>query len=503
MSAATGTESQLEGQWFAAVDLGSNSFHMVVARYDHGSIQIADRLKEMVRLGAGVHEDGSLDQSVARRAFESLARFGQRLRNIPAQNIVAVGTNAMRRIQGFDFLSEAETYLGHPIQVISGEEEARLIYHGVAHGISERGKQRLVIDIGGGSTEFVIGHSFKPQHLESLYFGCVSVTQRFFGDGTISESSWKKAKLAVAQELQRIAPTYREAGWEDTLGSSGTMRSVRNVCVASGFSERGITTDAIQQLRDRLLESGDSAQLQLPALSERRRPVFAGGAVIVDACLDELGIEQIIVAEYALREGLLYNLLGQILHQDPRDGTVAGLLDKYHVDRLHAERVRDLSFNLFDQAAAAWKLGAAERDWLGWGALLHEIGLTISHHGYHRHGAYLIGRSDLPGFTRLEQAIISALVGNHRRAVNQAVLNAILERLREPTTQLLVLLRLAFALSRSRSLEPPPIPQLEVKDRNLTLRVEQAWASSHPLTIADLNDEATALEPLGYKLQLT
>ncbi len=499
---AANNTSALEGQWFAAVDLGSNSFHMVVARYAHGSLQIADRLKEMVRLGEGVRDDGSLDPAVAKRALNCLARFGQRLRDIPDQNLVAVGTNAMRRIQGFDFLVLAETQLGAPIQVISGEEEARLIYHGVAHGISERGNQRLVIDIGGGSTEFVIGRDFRPSQLESLFFGCVSVTQRFFPDGKIDASRWREAKLSVAQELQRIVPSYRQASWQDVLGSSGTMRSVRDVCLAAQYSERGITADAIGQLREQLIAIGDTDELQLAGLSERRRPVFAGGTVIVDACLDELAIDQIIVADYALREGLLYNLLGQILHNDPRDGTVVGLQEKYHIDKAQAERVKAFALGLFDQVSASWELDTMARDWLAWGAQLHEIGLTISHHGYHRHGAYLIGRSDLPGFSRLEQSVIATLVGHHRRNPDPTTISALVERVQQTTRRLLTLLRLAVIFSRSRAIEATEPPRVVADVAAIRLTLGSDWAGRHPLTEADLKDEINFLAVLDIDLKL-
>ncbi len=493
----------LEGQLFAAVDLGSNSFHMLVAKYEHGTLNIIDRLKEMVRLAAGVAEDGSLQVEVGQRALDCLSRFGQRLRDIPEPNIVAVGTNAMRRIRGFDFIDQAERALDQPIQIISGEEEARLIYHGVAHGISQRNDQRLVIDIGGGSTEFVIGKSFEPIMLESLYFGCVSTSQRFFADGRVTERRWTQARTWVAQELQRIASDYRACGWQEALGSSGTMKSVRNVCVGAGFSERGITAEAMSQLRTTAVAAGHIDKLVLPGLSERRRPVFAGGAVVIDACIQELGIKQILVTDYALREGLLYQLLGLILRNDPRNGTVDALIARYHIDRSQAQGVSNLALNLFDQVASSWRLSTAARDVLHWAALLHEVGLTISHHGYHQHGAYLLRVSDLPGFSRLEQQLLSALVGNHRRRPDPQRYDAVISRARQDARYLTALLRLAFLFCRTRSSEPLPTVQVQVDPDTIRLSVDDRWLAENPLTEADLVDEQQLIAGLDLELILT
>lgn len=498
------TETQLEGQLFAAVDLGSNSFHMLVARYDHGKLQVIDRIKSMVRLGGGLSSDGQLDAAVRDRALNCLAQFGQRLRQVADENIVAVGTNAMRQVRdGARFLGQAEQALEHSIQIIGGEEEARLIYLGVAHGIAERGNQRLVIDIGGGSTEFVVGRDFTSLKLESLFFGCVSITQRFFGDGVITAQRWEQATIAVAQELQRIAVDYKATGWQEVLGSSGTMKSTRQVCIEAGYSERGITPSAMTQLKADLIRRGHSDQLLLPGLTDRRRPVFVGGAAVIDACMKELALEQIIVTDYALREGLLYNLLGQILSEDPRDGTITGLLTKYHVDDKQAERVRRVALDLYDQIADEGQLPAVARSLLARSALLHELGLTISHHGYHRHGAYLIDSSDLPGFNRLEQQIIATLIGNHRHSASVEQLDQVLVRLRPMVRSLLVLLRIAVLICRSRSEAPLPQVSLQANDRGWTLRFPQDWLADHPLTRADLNDEIKMLKQLNIELSVS
>ncbi len=488
---------------YAAIDLGSNSFHMVVARREHGTLNIIDRIKEMVRLAGGLDSRGRLDPEVEQRALECLARFGERLAGIPAAQVVAVGTNALRRMRdGWPFLARMETALGHPIEVISGEDEARLIYLGVAHGVSPRGNRRLVIDIGGGSTEFALGKKFRALQVDSLFFGCVAVSQQFFGNGKLTAKRWRKAKSAVAIELQRIARSFKTAGWQEVLGSSGTMKAVRAVVVAEGFSERTITPAAVDRLRRAMIDVGRVEQLHLQALSERRRPVFAGGAAIVDACLEVLEIDQIQVTDYALREGLLYDLIGRSKHTDPRRVTVNALKRRYRVDAAQAERVQKSAAALLDQVEAAWALPEGTRDWLEIAAAVHELGLTISHHGYHRHGAYLLQHSDLPGFTRREQLIVATLVLNHRRKPDPEPFAALPESVRGPVKRACVLLRLAALLCRSRVTEDPVPARLACDGDALTLALPARWVADHPLTAEDLDQERAQLKRLGVRLEL-
>jgi len=497
-------ESAIDGQLFAAIDLGSNSFHLLIAQYVHGSLQVVDRLKEMVRLAEGVHKSGELDELVNQRALTCLARFGQRIASIPTENIRAVGTNAFRRLKdGWRFLAEAESQLGHTIEIISGQEEARLIYVGVAHGISEKGRQRLVIDIGGGSTEFIIGSEFNPIRLSSLYFGCVSISQRFFKHGKITLKNWQKAKTAVEVELQSITEKYCKSGWEEVLGSSGTMRSVREVMVANGWSERGITQEGIQILKQHLFDFGQIEDIDLIGLSERRRPVFASGVVIIEACMSLLNIEQIIVAEYALREGLLYEMVGRLLEDDLRQTTISGLLEKYRIDISQANRVSKLALKLWKQLAKTWELPKASKDWLLWAAHLHEIGLTISYHGYHRHGAYLIEHSDLPGFSKLEQSILAKLILLHRRKPATHTVDELVSRAQTPTRLIAALLRIAVALYRTRTEDK--LPQFEINaDRSYSLQLQfpADWLAQHPLTYADLKQEQSQLKKLDVDLTI-
>ena len=318
---------------YAAVDLGSNSFHLLVARREHGELRVIDRIKDMVRLGGGLDEQGNLDPAVQDRAFSCLARFGQRLRGIPVENLRAVGTQTFRRMNNANaFLMIAETALGCSIDIIAGREEARLIYLGVTQGVAGLEDQRLVIDIGGGSTELVIGKGLDPLEMESLQYGCVSLTRRFFGDGRITRKRWDAAVNSVMADLQELRVRYRGAGWDAVVGSSGTIKAVEVICQRMGWLEKDISADALCMLRDRMLKFDTIESVNLPGLTERRHPVLIGGLAMLYACFEALGIETMKVSPYALREGVLHDLLGRLEQKDPRDKTVAAFMSRYSVD---------------------------------------------------------------------------------------------------------------------------------------------------------------------------
>ena len=401
----------------AAVDLGSNSFHMVVARYSHGQLVIIDRLREMVRLAAGVGEDGRLDKDVAARALACLERFGQRLRDMEARNVRVVGTNALRiarRKQAF--LERAREALGFPIEIVSGMEEARLIYSGVAHNLPNEAGRRLVVDIGGGSTEIIIGERYEPLELESLQMGCVSLSQRFFGDGRLSAKRIERARLAARLELEPIQAAFQRRGWERAVGSSGTIRVIADSIRELDPNANSITPAGLELLLKRLADSGSLRELDLDAVSDERRPVFPGGTVILAEIITALGIAQMRFVEGALRDGLLYDMVGRMTRSDARERTVASMQRRYHVDLEQAERVEATAVGSWRSSSSAWGLEdpLAELS-LRWGARLHEIGLDVAHNGYHRHGAYLLENADMPGFAREEQQLIARLVGSHRR----------------------------------------------------------------------------------------
>ena len=496
-------ESSERSNTYAAVDLGSNSFHLLVARREHGELRVLDRIKDMVRLGGGLDGDGRLDPAVQDRAFASLARFGQRLRGIPQDNLRAVGTQTFRRMKNANaFLMIAETALGCSIDIIAGREEARLIYLGVTQGVAGHEDRRLVIDIGGGSTELVIGEGMRPLEMESLQYGCVSLTRRFFGDGKLSRKRWKKALSSVLVDLQELRLRYLGMGWDTAIGSSGTIRAVEEICRRQGWSERDIQADALLKLRDRLLQFETIDAVRLPGLSERRHPVLAGGLVMLQACFEALEIDRLKVSPYALREGVLADMLGRLEHRDPRDKTVEAFMARYSVDAGQVERAKRTALTAFDQVAKSASLRPIHRQLLAWAADLHETGLGVSHSQYQLHSGYLVENSDMAGFTRQEQLFLATLVRHHRRAIPRGFTDNLPTRLHEPLRLTLLCLRIGCILCRSRDDTAVPAFRLGLDDNAVTVGLPADWMEAHPLTLFDLQQEARDLKATGLLLRL-
>jgi exopolyphosphatase/guanosine-5'-triphosphate,3'-diphosphate pyrophosphatase len=485
----------------AAVDLGSNSFHMIVARPMNGQLHVLDRLQEMVRLAAGLDEHGNLDKVSRERALECLARFGERLRGMSLGSVRAVGTNTLRRARNAPkFIQAAERALGHPIEIISGQEEARLIYHGVAHDLPESDARRLVIDIGGGSTEFIIGKQLDPLLAESLHIGCVGMSLRYFEDGRITTKAWKRAETAAHLELQPIESAFRERGWDAAFGASGTIRTIGAVLRGQGWTHGEITLVALQQLREAMLAAGDVGKLEFDGLSPERVPVFPGGVAILTAAFAALGIERMDVCDGALREGLLYDLVGRIRQADARERSVAALCERSQVDAAQATRVERTAQQCFDQLARAWQLDESHAKMLAFAARVHEIGLAIAHTKYHRHGAYLVEHSDLPGFSWQEQRLLAVLVRGHRRRFPLEVFEPLPDGERRIAKRLTVLLRLAVLLHRGRAQTELPRFTLSARKKQLTLRFPRGWLTRNPLTLADLTREAEQLKVARFEL---
>ncbi|WP_343786514.1 Ppx/GppA phosphatase family protein [Dokdonella soli] len=492
-----------DGELLAAVDLGSNSFHLVVARYEHGSLRLIDRLRDSVRMAMGLRADGSLEPERRERALACLARFGQRLRALPHERVRAVATNSVRRLANPQaFLLPAETALGHPIEVVAGREEARLIYLGVAHDLAKSSQRRLVVDIGGGSTEFIIGQGFDALETESVQMGCVASTLRFFGDGKFTLKRWRQAQTEMAVELQQFAADYRARGWGEAIGSSGTAKAIGSIVQANGWSEQGISATSLARLRDAILAAGSIGNLRLAGLAEDRTPIIAGGVAILEAAFATFALDHMGVCETAMREGLLYDLVGRAMHGDPRAGSIAALASRYAVDRAQAARVHHAAMELFDQVADAWQLGGLERDLLGWAADIHEIGLAIAHSLHHIHGAYIVANSDLAGFSRQGQQALAAIIRSHRRKPDREVIDALPERLRREARRLTALLRLAALLERARTTEAMPPLRLVADDKALRLELPPGWLDQHPLTRADLEQERDHFKILDLKLQV-
>jgi exopolyphosphatase/guanosine-5'-triphosphate,3'-diphosphate pyrophosphatase len=485
----------------AAVDLGSNSFHMIVARSDNGTLHVLDRLQEMVRLGNGLDARNRLVPAARRRALECLERFGQRLRGLPRGSVRAVGTNTLRQMRdAADFLAAAERALGHPIEIIAGREEARLIYQGMAHSRPADDTRRLVVDIGGGSTELIIGQGYEPLAMESLHIGCVSLSQAYFADGRISDKAMRRAETYARLELQPVEAQFRR-GWEMVIGTSGTIRSVRTILRAEGWTDGTITRAALERLREALVDAGDVDDLDLDGLNPERAPVLPGGLSVLGAVFEALDLERMQVADGALREGLLYDLVGRLTHQDVRDRTVSALGARLHTDAVQAERVAHTAADCLRQVQRAWSIDAAAARMLGWAARLHEVGLVIAHNQYHKHGAYLVEKADLPGFSWSEQRLLAALIRGHRRKFPQDVFAALPRSQRTGAVHLCVLLRLAVLLHRARQDIELAGLRLRAGRRGLQLKFARGWLRRHPLTAVDLELERDWLGAAGLRLQ--
>ena len=488
----------------AAVDLGSNSFHMVVARYTHGQLVILDRLREMVRLGAGLEADGRLNKDVAARALACLERFGQRLRDMRPDSVRVVGTNVFRRAKKKEsFVERAREAIGHPIEIVSGIEEARLIYSGVAHTMPVGSGRRLVCDIGGGSTEIVIGESLQPLELESLQIGCVRLSEEFFPDGRLSQKRMQRARVAARQAIEPYQAAFRRRGFDEAVGSSGTVRAIGDTIRELDPSAVDIGADGLERVIHVLSELEHIRDLKLNAITDDRKLSFAGGVAILAEVFEQLGIETMRVADGAMREGLLYDLLGRYTDEDARERTVRSMQERYHVDLGQAERVESTAVDFLAQVEGVWPLADPTIEQvLRWAARLHEIGLDVAHSGYHRHGAYLLANADMAGFPREEQKLLAIMVGSHRRkpAIEEA--NDLAAPWDKRAPAMTLLLRLAVVLHRGRSsVALPPIKLIPRQDA-LEMRFPPGWLDDHPLTVADFQLEVENLKSVGFRLRV-
>jgi exopolyphosphatase/guanosine-5'-triphosphate,3'-diphosphate pyrophosphatase len=475
----------------AAVDLGSNSFHLLVGRIVDGQVYPLDTLREQVQLGAGLTQDKRLDRACQSRALEALARFRERLRGLPRDAVRAVGTNALRVARNApQFLREARETLGFPIEVIAGREEARLIYLGVAHSLPPAENRRLVVDVGGGSTELIVGQGLRPRLMESLYIGCVSSSLRHFPEGRIDKSALKSAVLEARQELAAITRGYRRYGWQEAVGSSGTARSIETILAENGFAAHGITRDGLEQMRELLLKAGRADPDRIPGLKAARAGVLPGGFAVLYAVFEELDIEEMTVSEAALRHGVLYDLLGRVEHRDMREATVAQFMRRYHVDAAQAARVRDLAIRIHEQIGGTED---ADRLLLDWAARLSEVGLSIAHAQYHKHSAYVLSNADMPGFSRVEQQRLARVVLAHRGKLEK-VKNGGVE---DGDWNLVFALRLASTLLRRRTRVRLPAFRVLTGEERFSLELPRAWLARNALTAAALESEAKQWETVG------
>ncbi len=457
-----------EDELIAAIDIGSNSFHLAIARLDHGEVRKVVSMSEKVQLAAGLDEHNILSAAAARRGLDCLSRFVARLDSVPPERVRVVATNALRQAKNADdFIARANEILPRPIEIIAGREEARLIHLGVSHTNASSDK-RLVIDIGGGSTEFIIGEGFEPLLTESLQMGCVAFTKKFFADGQITNEAFSSAIAAARKEVLAISGQYQKAGWTSVIGSSGTIKAVRNVLVSKGWADEQecITYKGVKKLEKLLISIGDVNDIELEGVKEHRKAVFPAGVAVLRASMKVLGIETLAYSDGALREGVMYDMLGRFASEDVRDRSVLALIKRYSVDKKQARQVVRTSRHLFRQVQDDLQLTNDDGDVLRRAAYLHEIGLAIAHSNYHRHSAYLLENSDIPGFSQVDQKRMAQLMLSHRRKLKADVLEQTCKLGGDQLVYLCLLLRLAVSAHHSRSEYDLPLMKLDIIETN-------------------------------------
>jgi len=486
----------------AAIDIGSNSFHMIIARSDHNEMRPVERLGEKVQLGSGL-VDGQLSDDAIERGLDCLRRFQQVLRQTPDCVIRAVGTNALRSAHNREaFLAPAEEILGCPIDVIAGREEARLVYLGVAHTQADDDDSRLVIDIGGGSTELIIGHRFEAKTMESLHMGCISF-MKHFPDGQLEREYFQAAYQAAYLELLQIRGEYL-GRWQNCVGSSGTLLAIEKIIVESGLAASGITAENLVVLQELLLGFDNIDDVALPGLKESRRHIIASGLAITKALFDALNISMMRLSDGALREGVLFDQLGRLTHEDVRERTVNALEDRYEISHEQIGQVIDVGQHFFAQVKADWQLTQNDQQLLLWASRLYLIGLTVSHSQFHKHGDYLIRHADLPGFSKKEQTFLALLIRSHRRKFPIDMYADLRIHERDKLIKLAILLRLAVVLRYTSSVDslPSEVIVSPGQSQSLTLSFPGDWLNEHPLTFADLQEEAAYLQAIGFSLAI-
>jgi exopolyphosphatase/guanosine-5'-triphosphate,3'-diphosphate pyrophosphatase len=494
----------IDEELLAAIDMGSNSFHLAIARVDHGEVKKVASMSEKVQLAAGLDENNYLSEAAQQRGLACLSRFVGRLSAVPINRLRFVATNALRQAEnGNEFIQKAAEILPKPIEIIAGREEARLIYLGVSHTMVNGGR-RLVIDIGGGSTEFIIGEAFEPIMTESLQMGCVAYTKAYFPDGEISEKIFERAVVAARKEISAIANAYLSTGWDTVVGSSGTIKACRQILLHMGLSDeqQNITVQGLNKLKERLLSFRHITEIDFEGLRDDRRAVLPAGLAILTAVFDVLAINSLAYSDGALREGVMYDLLGRFRHEDIRDRSVLAMMGRYSADPKQAERVVRTAQQLFDDVYFALSLDSEDGDLLRRAAYLHEIGLAISHGGYHRHGAYLLQHSDIAGFSQIDQNHLSHLVAHHRRKLRLDSLLDVQKVGANKLVYLCLLLRLAVLLNHSRSDATLPEFDLQLKNEHSWQLTISGDVKQWPLLIADLQDEQIQFRHWNVDLQI-
>ena len=479
-----------------AVDLGSNSFRVEIGKVEDGRIITQSYWKETVRLAAGFDKNGAITPEMQERALAALSRFKEKLAGLPPAQVRAVGTQALRIAKNSEeFLKKAEEALGYPIDILSGHEEARLVFKGCAHTLPPSDKRRLVVDIGGASTEFVIGRGLEAQRYESFRIGCVNTSIRFFHNGVFTEEKLNKAVVACSAEIAEAAERFGCKQFDEAYGSAGTFGAVADICTAQGWSDGEVRPEHLAKVREMLLKAGDTDHIRFPGLKPERKEVIAGGLSVLTAVFKTLGVKSMRTAAGALRVGLLYEQLGIVQDRDTRDVSVEALMKSSGVNAEHAARVADLTINLLRLFAPSSEVPDIKR--IRWAALLHEAGTFVSTSRYHRHGAYIVENADMPGFTRTDQQLMAQFVLAQRGGLGKV--EPMLKN--DLRARQVLAMRLAVLFAHAR--RPVKLPMMSLtKNDGMTLSIEQAWLDEYPLTAYLLQQECELWTKFGRRITL-
>ncbi|KGY09123.1 exopolyphosphatase [Vibrio sinaloensis] len=487
----------------AAIDLGSNSFHMVVARVVDQDLQLVSRHKQRVHLASGLDAQKNLDNAAIERGLECLTMFAERLQGFDAENVRIAATHTLRQANNAHiFLQRAKEVLPFPIEVIPGVEEARLIYLGVAHTQPES-DSKLVVDIGGGSTEMIIGKGFEPELINSKQMGCVSYTNRYFANGKLSKKNFAQATLAAEQRLESIASRYRKKGWDIAFGSSGTIKAIREVLIGMGHDDGIVTSKRLDKLIEKLCEWQTIDEIELDGLTPERKPVFAAGVAILSAIFKALKISEMHFSQGALREGLLFEMEDNFKRSDIRMRTTENLASKHLVDLEHAARVKGQAQEFLQQVHQVLGIKRSSElfDLLDWGALLHEVGLSISLQAFHRHSAYILRHTYMPGFNQEQQRVLAMLVRFQRKALKLHEMEEFSLFKKKDVIGLIRVLRLAILVHGQRNDDPLPELELSIEGDTWTLTSkDEQWLQNNLLLHADLMTEQQQWENAGWAL---
>lgn len=486
----------------ASVDIGSNSIHLAIAERQGDKLKKIASMSEKVQLGAGLDDQDHLSDEVQMRGLACLTRFADRLTDINPNRIRVVATNALRQaVNSEAFIQAANAILPSPIEVISGREEARLIYLGVSHTCPST-RQRLVIDIGGGSTELIIGKQASPLLTESTQMGSVSFTQRFFQTGEITPLAFEKAIYAAQKEIIHHANPYKKMGFDEVIGSSGTIKTIKQALTGFGFGDE-ITLAGVEMLKEKLIQWQHSDAIDLDGVKAHRKAMFPAGVAILLAVMKVFGVRRMRYCDGALREGVMYDMLSRLGSDDVRDDSVQMLMERFNVDKKQAKRVAKTALSLFEQVETILQLPLGSEQMLKRAALLHEIGLAIGHSSYHHHSAYMLKHADMAGFSRTDQERLAYLVRHHRRAISHTDYSQITKSGGVSLAYLALLLRLAVVANHART-------ELTKHQIRLSITSNQHWhiqvqidKPEHQACVIDIGDEAVWFAKWGIDLSVT